>query len=77
MTKCPYCDRNLRFWRFRCRLCNRFVWRIPQILIVLASVSVVILTVFIIVDYVALSTDPYEKKNGAQPGAVRERPSRR
>ncbi|MEP6923309.1 MAG: hypothetical protein ABI954_02490 [Pyrinomonadaceae bacterium] len=30
---CPFCHRKLSFWRFQCRVCRRFVWRVPQILI--------------------------------------------
>jgi glutaredoxin len=74
MKKCPYCERTLKFWQFRCRLCNRFIWRIPQILIVLVSISIAILAVVLVVDYIAVNNESIEKKNEKQPGAVRERP---
>lgn len=74
MKRCPYCDRTLNFWQFKCRLCNRFIWRIPQILIVAAAFLLLIFVAVLIVDYIAVSREPIEKKNGQQPGAVRERP---
>lgn len=73
MKRCPYCERTLKFWQFKCRLCNRFIWRIPQILIVLLSVSIVILAVVLVIDHLAVSQESIEKKNDKQPGAIRQR----
>jgi len=77
MKKCPYCERPLSFWQFKCRVCSRFVWRVPQILIILVSVSLAVLLVVAVVDHIAVNNESIEKKQGAPPTAVRERPQRR
>lgn len=31
---CPNCGRKVSFWRLKCRVCHRYVWRIPHIIFV-------------------------------------------
>lgn len=50
---CPYCGRKLSFWRFSCRVCRRYVWRVPHIIFVFVAGFLVLAGLIWFVEFLA------------------------
>jgi hypothetical protein len=35
VSKCRNCERRVSAWHYKCRVCDQFVWRLPNILIII------------------------------------------
>jgi len=48
--KCKYCERRMAALQFKCWTCNRIVWRPIQIMIVVISGLIVILSIILLIE---------------------------
>ncbi|MBV9958500.1 MAG: hypothetical protein JO360_08770 [Acidobacteria bacterium] len=53
--KCPYCERPLRALSLRCRVCDRFVPRLPHLFVLGLLAVAALIGVILFLEYLAKS----------------------
>ena len=46
VNKCRHCERPVPRWHYKCRICDQFVWRLPNILFIIFVVFVILGGIF-------------------------------